>query len=140
MKTRTISFLIIFLFLSFISSNAKDDKPVKEDSLKNVSLAGLSFRSIGPSITGGRIIDVAVNQNDFTQYYVASGNGGLWETNNSGITFTSVFDNLDSYSIGAVEIDPTNPNIIWVGTGENSNHNNVSYGDGIYKSEDGGKS
>ncbi len=134
-----IKTLILFLIISQISI-AKDNKLDKSDSLKNSSLSGLSFRSIGPAMTGGRIIDVAVNPNDFTNYYVASGNGGLWKTTNNGITFTSVFDNQNSYSIGAVELDPINPNTIWVGTGENSNHNNVTYGDGIYKSEDGGLS
>ncbi len=91
------------------------------------------------AITGGRIIDIAVNPNDISIYYVASGNGGLWKTINRGITFSPVFDNQKSYSIGAVELAPSNPNIVWVGTGENSNHNNVTYGDGVYKSEDGGK-
>jgi len=140
MKTKFYPIILITLILSFNLVSAKDDKPTKEDSLKNVSLSGLSFRSIGPAFTGGRIIDVAVNKNDISQYYVASGNGGLWKTNNSGITFNSVFDNQNSYSIGCVKIDPNNPNTIWVGTGENSNHNNVTYGDGVYKSEDGGKS
>lgn len=133
-----ITFLILILFNTLVIS--KDIKSSKADSLKNISLSGLNFRSIGPALTGGRIIDIAVNNNDFSNYYVASGNGGLWKTENSGITFKSVFDNQNSYSIGAVEIDPTNPNVIWVGTGENSNHNNVTYGDGVYKSSDGGKS
>ncbi|MCB0729480.1 MAG: glycosyl hydrolase [Ignavibacteriae bacterium] len=137
MKTKTLLTVLILLFTISIIGK---DKLAKEDSLKNISLSGLSFRSIGPAITGGRIIDIAVNPNDHSNYYIASGNGGLWKTTNSGITFTPVFDNQNSYSIGAVEIDPTNPNIVWVGTGENSNHNNVTYGDGIYKSEDGGKS
>ncbi len=130
--------LVVVLLFSF--SVFAENKSSKKDSLKNVSLSGLSFRSIGPALTGGRIIDIAVNKNDFSNYYVASGNGGLWKTNNSGITFKSIFDNQNSYSIGAIEIDPNNPNVIWVGTGENSNHNNVTYGDGVYKSLDGGKS
>ena len=69
-----------------------------------------------------------------------AGHGSLWKTTNSGVTFSPVFDANKSYAIGCVAIDPTNPNVVWVGTGENNNQNNVIYGDGIYKSEDGGKS
>jgi photosystem II stability/assembly factor-like uncharacterized protein len=110
------------------------------DSLKNISLSGLRFRSIGPALTGGRVIDIAVNPQDHSEYFIASGSGSLWKTMNNGITFSPSFDNQKSYAIGCVRIDPSNPNIIWTGTGENSNHYNVAYGDGIYKSEDGGKS
>ena len=138
MKKLISTFVFISLFI-FASNAIARDKP-ESDSLKNVSLSGLSFRSIGPAITGGRVIGIAVNPFNHSEYYIASGNGGLWKTENNGITFKSVFDGQKSYSIGAVTIDPTNPNIVWVGTGENSNHYNVTYGDGVYKSEDGGKS
>lgn len=134
--------LILFAVLLLLSSNPfaqkKDSKA--PDSLKNVSLSGLSFRSIGPAITGGRVIDIAVNPNNHSEYFIAAGSGSLFKTINNGITFTPVFDNQNSYAIGAVEIDPSNTNIIWVGTGENRNQNNVAYGDGVYKSEDCGKS
>jgi photosystem II stability/assembly factor-like uncharacterized protein len=115
---------------------------VKTDtfSLNDISLTGLKFRSIGPAVTGGRIIDIDVNPNDHAEYYVASGHGSLWKTTNSGVTFEPIFDGQVSYSIGAVTIDPTNSNVVWVGTGENNAQNNVIYGDGVYKSEDGGKS
>jgi photosystem II stability/assembly factor-like uncharacterized protein len=132
----SIAFSLLFLFSSIITAQNNSEP----DSLKNISLAGLSFRSIGPAITGGRTIDIAVNPFNHSEYYIASGHGSLWKTTNSGITFSPVFDGNKSYAIGSVEIDPTNPNIVWVGTGENKNQNNVIYGDGIYKSEDGGKS
>lgn len=137
MKTLINPLFIIFLI--FTSSSYAQNSSV-QDSLKNISLSGLSFRSIGPAITGGRVIDIAVNPFNNHEYFAASGHGSLWKTTNSGITFNPVFDNNKSYAIGCVEIDPTNPNIVWVGTGENKNQNNVIYGDGIYKSEDGGKS
>ena len=138
MKSFTTLFSIVFIILfSLITFAQKNSEP---DSLKNISLTGLSFRSIGPAVTGGRVIDIAVNPFDHREYYVASGHGSLWKTTNSGITFSPVFDGNKSYAIGSVEIDPTNPNVVWVGTGENKNQNNVIYGDGIYKSEDGGKS
>jgi len=109
------------------------------DSLKNISLAGLKFRSIGPALTGGRVVDLAVNPNDASQYFVASGHGSLWKTSNNGTTFSPAFDGQKSFAIGCVRIDPSNPNIVWVGTGESNNQSNVIFGDGIYKSEDGGK-
>ena len=110
------------------------------DSLKNLPMPGLQFRSIGPAITGGRVVDFAVNPYDHSEYYVAVGHGSLWKTVNHGTTFSPVFDSQKSHSIGVVVIDPSNTNIVWVGTGENDNQNNVIPGDGVYKSEDGGKS
>ncbi len=132
----SIVFGIFFIFVSvnFSQSNSEPD------SLKNISLSGLSFRSIGPAVTGGRVVAIAVNPFDHTEYYVGSGHGSLWKTTNSGITFTPVFDGQKSYAIGAITYDPTNPNVVWVGTGENDNQNNVIFGDGVYKTEDGGKS
>ncbi len=136
-KLFTIFVSSLIITISTLSFSQEKSEP---DSLKNISLSGLSFRSIGPAVTGGRVVDIAVNPFNFSEYYVASGHGSLWKTTNSGITFSPVFDANKSYAIGCVSIDPTNPNVVWVGTGENNNQNNVIYGDGIYKSEDGGKS
>jgi photosystem II stability/assembly factor-like uncharacterized protein len=108
-------------------------------ALAKVSLDGLAFRSIGPAVTGGRVIGIAVNPRDHSEYYVAAGHGALWKTTNSGVTFTPVFDGQSAFSIGAVTLDPSNPNVIWVGTGENNAQSYVAPGDGVYKSEDGGK-
>ncbi len=130
----------VFLFIMFLSFSVSAQEKTEPDSLKNIPMPGLSFRSIGPAITGGRVIDIAVNPFNHSEYFVASGHGSLWKTTNNGITFSPCFDGNKSYAIGAVEIDPTNPNVVWVGTGENNNQNNVIYGDGVYKSEDGGKS
>jgi len=101
---------------------------------------GLRLRSIGPSLTSGRIGDIAVHPKDKKTWYVAVASGGVWKTTNAGTTWTPIFDNEASYSIGTVVIDPRNPNVIWVGTGENNAQRSVGYGDGVYKSEDGGKS
>lgn len=112
-----------------------------QDSLINkVGLSGLKFREIGPALTSGRIADIAVNPNNHSEYYVGVASGGLWKTTNHGTTFSPIFDGQSSYSIGCVSIDPNNTNIVWVGTGENNNQRSVPYGDGLYKSEDGGKS
>ncbi|MCU0413463.1 MAG: hypothetical protein MUE91_03520 [Ignavibacteriaceae bacterium] len=134
------SFTIFVSILLFTFSNLTSAQSSSEpDSLKNISLAGLSFRSIGPAVTGGRVVDIAVNPFNSSEYYVASGHGSLWKTVNSGVTFSPVFDANKSYAIGCVKIDPTNTNVVWVGTGENNNQNNVIFGDGIYKTENGGK-
>jgi photosystem II stability/assembly factor-like uncharacterized protein len=136
---KIILFIITAILINSVILFAQNSKSFP-DSLKNIILTGLKFRSIGPALTGGRVIDIAVNPQDHTEYFIASGSGSLWKTMNNGITFSPSFDNQKSYAIGCVRIDPSNPNIIWAGTGENSNHYNVAYGDGIYKSEDGSKS
>lgn len=100
---------------------------------------GLSFRPIGPAVMGGRIADIAVNPHNSSEWFIAVGSGGVWKTENSGTTWTPVFDQQNSYSIGTVAIDPVNPSIIWVGTGENVSGRHVGWGDGVYKSTDSGK-
>jgi photosystem II stability/assembly factor-like uncharacterized protein len=117
--------------------NEGDDGPV---TLATASLGGLAFRSIGPAVTGGRIIDIEVNPRDNSEYYVASGHGSLWKTVNRGTTFEPIFDGESSFSMGAVTLDPSNPNVVWVGTGENNAHSYLVPGDGVYRSADGGTS
>ena len=135
---------IFFVFGSVHLFAQKKTEPVSKpkvaDSLKNISLAGLQFRSVGPAITSGRIADIAVNPNNHSEYYVAAAAGGVWKTSNAGVTYNPVFDGEGSFSIGCLAIDPTNTNVVWVGSGENNNQRVVAYGDGIYRSEDGGKS
>src|SRR5579859_4995128 len=101
---------------------------------------GLKFRSIGPAIASGRIAAFAVHPTDASQYYVAVASGGVWKTTNAGTTWTPIFDKEGSYSIGAIALDAKNPHVVWVGTGENNSQRSVSYGDGVYRSDDGGKS
>ena len=100
----------------------------------------LKFRSIGPAVTSGRISDIVVNPDNFSQWYIAAASGGVWKTDNAGTSFYPIFDGQGSYSIGCLTLDPSNPHTLWVGSGENNNQRSVAYGDGIYKSEDGGKS
>ncbi len=99
----------------------------------------MKLRGIGPSLMGGRIADIAIHPSDLSTWYVAVGSGNLWKTTNRGITWSPIFDNESTYSIGTVTIDPNNPNVIWVGTGENVSGRHVGWGDGIYKSTDAGK-
>ncbi len=100
---------------------------------------GLQMRSIGPALMGGRIADIAVHPDNSSTWYVAVGSGGVWKTANAGITWTPVFDSQPSYSIGVVAIDPKQPDVVWVGTGENVSGRHVGWGDGVYKSNDAGK-
>jgi S1-C subfamily serine protease/photosystem II stability/assembly factor-like uncharacterized protein len=99
----------------------------------------LTWRSIGPAGMGGRIVDFAVNESDPSMFWVATASGGLLKTTNNGITFAHQFDHESTVSVGCVAVAPSDPNVLWVGTGENNPRNSVSWGDGVYKSTDGGK-
>ena len=101
--------------------------------------AGLRLRSIGPALMSGRVVGFAVHPSNRSRFFIAVASGGVWKTENAGVTWTPVFDNEGSYSIGCVVLDPKNPNVVWVGTGENNSQRSVGYGDGVYKSIDGGK-
>lgn len=119
----------------------KNEKVLSSDTLVNGQLLnGLSFRSIGPAWASGRIADFAVNPSNHAQYIVGVASGNVWKTDNKGITWKPVFDQYGAYSIGDVELDPNNHNVIWVGTGENNHQRALGYGDGVYKSLDGGES
>lgn len=118
----------------------EDTKEKKEHYLDKLSISGLKFRSVGPALTSGRIADFAINPKKPSTYYVATASGGVWKTVNAGTTFRPIFDSQGSYSIGCITMDPNNHNVLWVGTGENNNQRSVGYGDGLYKSEDGGNS
>jgi photosystem II stability/assembly factor-like uncharacterized protein len=102
-------------------------------------LAGIPLRNIGPALVSGRVSDFAFVPGQPQSFYVSMASGNLWKTDNNGITWTALFENEGSFAIGVVEIDPSNPNIIWVGSGENNSQRSVGYGDGVYKSVDGGK-
>lgn len=102
-------------------------------------LASLPLRHIGPAITSGRIADFAFYPGGDHEFLVGVASGNLWKTDNGGTTWTPIFDNEGAYAIGVVELDPNDSKVIWVGTGENKAQRSVAYGDGIYKSTDGGK-
>ena len=100
----------------------------------------LAFRQIGPGAPSGRIDDFAVLESDSDTFYVAAATGGIHKTTNGGVTFTPVFDHESTSSIGDIAIAPTDANLIWAGTGENNNRQSSSWGDGVFKSSDGGRS
>lgn len=111
----------------------------KDDEVTN-PIANIPLRNIGPSMISGRISDFAVNPSRPNEFFVATASGNLWKTSNNMTTWTPLFENQGSYSIGVVEMAPDNHDVIWVGTGENNAQRSVAYGDGVYKSLDGGKS
>jgi photosystem II stability/assembly factor-like uncharacterized protein len=108
------------------------------DRLTPDTFRNFEFRTIGPSLTTGRISDIAVDPKNSNVWYVAASAGNLWKTGNRGNTWTPIFENYGSYSLGAVVVDPRNSNVVWLGTGENNNQRSVGFGDGIYKSIDAG--
>lgn len=138
---RRISLLLIVLAVcTFEITAQKNKKTETKDKYDAAALSGLKLRCIGPALTSGRIADLAVNPDNPFEYYLAIASGGVWKTNNNGTNFNPIFDAQGSYSIGCVSIAPSNSNVVWVGTGENNNQRSVAYGDGVYKSTDGGKS
>ena len=102
-------------------------------------LRAFSWRQIGPYGQGGRVDDLAVHPENPHTYFVGFATGGLWKTTNNGTTFRPVFDSYGTHSVGDVAISPANPDIVWVGTGEANNRQSSSFGEGIYKSTDGGE-
>jgi len=130
----------VILFFSFNSVDAqrkkKSNKPVKN----KLSLDAFSFRNVGPAFLSGRISDIVTHPDNESVWYVATGSGGVWKTENAGTTWKPIFDDQVSYSTGCITLDPSNPEIVWLGTGENVGGRHVAYGDGIYRSTDGGNS
>lgn len=141
---KTLSLFLAFTILFSINlfsqkKKKKDDQKDEPKHLLDTLGIGLSWRSVGPAVTSGRISDFAVHPKKPSTYYVATASGGVWKTINAGTTYEPIFDGQGSYSIGCVTLDPNNPSKVWVGTGENNNQRSVAYGDGIYRSNDGGK-
>ncbi len=109
------------------------------EPINEFTFSALRARQIGPAFVSGRISQIAMFPDDSNHYLIALASGNIFATTNNGTTWTPVFDTYGSYSIGWIAIDPKNPSLVWVGTGENNNQRSVSYGDGVYKSEDGGR-
>lgn len=136
----TLVLMGVFFVTTCLAQN--DNQEEKDDKKDDPSAlySGLKFRSIGPAFMSGRVSDIVIHPTNENVWYVTIGSGGVWKTENSGTTWTSLFDGQNTYSIGCVTLDPQNLEVVWVGTGENVGGRHISYGDGIYKSEDGGQS
>jgi photosystem II stability/assembly factor-like uncharacterized protein len=151
MNTRITTAILISIALAAIVPPAAQAAPPPADAKSKPAaaeakllltpelLSGLAFRNIGPAIMSGRISDIVIHPLKRHTWYVAVGSGGVWKTENAGTTWTPVFDAQPSYSIGCVALDPANPEVVWVGTGENVSGRHVGFGDGVYKSLNGGK-
>jgi len=118
----------------------KENKETPPEPMSSGTFDGLKLRLIGPAMISGRVLAFAVDPENHSHYYVATASGGVWKTENDSITWTPVFDGEGSYSIGTVVLDPKDSNVVWVGTGESNSQRSVGYGDGVYRSDDGGKS
>lgn len=148
MTNRLTAYLLSFLFVfgmqisnpvSAKKKKEKEDNTEEKTAFEKASL-GLKWRNIGPAFTSGRIANFAVNTDNPSEYFVAVASGHIWKTVNNGTTWSPVFDNYGAYSIGCLKMDPNNSNVIWAGTGENNHQRALGYGNGVYKSEDGGSS
>jgi photosystem II stability/assembly factor-like uncharacterized protein len=140
--------LLVFMFVFALAAMpvaAKSKAAVETDAdeetkaMSAATFAGLEWRSIGPAFNSGRVVDFAVDPQAHNIIFAATASGGLWKTINSGTTWEPVFDKEKSYSIGCVTLDPANSSVVWVGTGENNSQRSVAFGDGVYKSLDGGQ-
>ena len=141
MKT---NFFFTFAFIGLAITSFSQMKNTASNEVKPLfdasTVGSLAFRNVGPALTSGRVSDLAIHPKHSNKWYVAAASGGVWYTENHGTTFSPIFDGYGSYSIACVELAPSNPSTVWVGTGENNNQRSVAYGDGVYKSVDGGKS
>lgn len=130
--------LVAICLLSFVVTVCAQNGAQPKSPLET-AFSRLEWRSIGPAIMGGRIADVEGVPGDPNVVYVATASGGLWKTTNGGIKWTPIFERQGTISIGDIALAPNNPDVVWVGTGESNVRNSVSFGDGVYKSTDGGK-
>lgn len=148
MRSHALVPLLLAVSLSLGTSAAAQrpaPRPTRPDSSARPAgpaeaFAGLRARSIGPAMTSGRVMAIAVHPTNPGVIYIGTASGGLWKTTSGGATWQPVMDREASYSIGWVTLDPRNPNVVWVGTGERNGQRSVAYGDGVYKSDDGGHS
>lgn len=143
---------LIFLLLSFIiidgfsqpPSSSNEDRiktwEIKQKAIDTSMVHGVIFKSIGPTVMSGRVVDISVDPGDPTHFYVAYASGGLWETKNNGTTFSPLFDHEATITIGDIAVEWGSTNTIWVGTGENNSSRSSYAGTGLYKSTDNGNS
>jgi len=122
------------------SEQEKENKEAPPNPMSAGTFEGLKLRLIGPAMISGRVLDFAVDPKNHARYFIAAASGGVWKTENDGISWAPVFDGEGSYSIATVVLDPKDSNVVWVGSGESNSQRSVGYGDGVYRSDDGGKS
>ncbi|MEZ4415415.1 MAG: glycosyl hydrolase [Gemmatimonadota bacterium] len=141
---RPLASILLVLLLAMVSppparAQRRGAEAAASPTVDSRLLNGLRWRNIGPAMASGRIADVAIDPTDRSVWYVAASSGGVWKTENAGTTWAPIFDDYGSYSIGAIALDPRRHLTLWVGTGENNAQRSAGYGDGVYKSVDGGR-
>ena len=138
--TRSRSLFVFALVVLTAASTLTQSQAPSGDRLTAEVFESFALRSIGPTLTTGRVADVDVDPKNPSVWWVATAAGGLWKSTNKGIDLEPVFDRGGSFNLCCVKVDPKNSNVVWLGTGENSNPRSSMIGDGIYKTTDGGKS
>ena len=139
-KTILLTLITLFIFDVYSQRRRSNQTVNSQQKESKLSLSALKLRNVGPAFLSGRIADIAIHPENNNVWYVATGSSGVWKTENSGTTYTPIFDNESTYSTGCITIDPNDPSIIWLGTGENVGGRHVAYGDGVFMSDNGGKS
>ena len=139
MRSILLSMLSLFLLVPLHKIEAQRKKKNNSIPAQQLPLDAFKLRNVGPAFLSGRIADITTHPENESIWYVATGSSGVWKTVNAGTTWQSIFDDQPSYSTGCIALDPSNPEIVWVGTGENVGGRHVAYGDGIYRSTNGGK-
>ena len=139
MKSILSSILLTVLVCFPLGTQAqRKSKKVQQKTVPEVSLDAFAFRNVGPAFLSGRIADIVFHPENDNVWYVAVGSGGVWKTENAGTTWSPIFDDQPTYTTGCIALDPSNPEIVWVGSGENVGGRHVAYGDGVYRSLNGG--
>ena len=136
MRNYFLAFLLLWSFSAFANSYFAQ----ANDTIPTNIYGGLKMRNLTPAFVSGRIADFAVNPNNHSEYYIGVAAGNIWKTTNNGTTFKPVFENYGAYAIGCLKMDPNNSKTVWAGTGENNHQRAIGYGNGIYKTTNGGKS
>ena len=129
---KAVAAVVVFASGSFVEAAQNDDGPAE-------AIRSLEWRSIGPANMGGRVTDIVGIPGDAKTFWVAGADGGLWKTINAGVTFEGQFQNEATYSVGAIALAPSDTNVLWLGSGEGDPRNSVSYGNGVYRSTNGGR-
>jgi photosystem II stability/assembly factor-like uncharacterized protein len=136
---RTVRQALLSLLLIAMTATGAALAQEGNGRIDEVVLKNLQWRAIGPANMGGRIDDFAVVESNPHIFYVGAATGGVWKTTNSGTTWEAIFDDAGTHSVGDITLAPSDPNIVWVGTGEPNNRQSSSWGDGVYRSLDGGR-
>src|ERR1700676_5532056 len=129
-------FVASLILVSILPSLAQDNPPPPQ--LTDVLFKNLKVRAIGPAVMGGRVSDIAIDPRNPSIFYVGLATGGLFKTGDNGVSFDPIFDKEAVQSIGAVAIAPSDSDVVWVGTGEPNDRNSSGWGNGVYRSADGG--